>query len=79
MQYEIEPHTWVLCEPQRCVCNCRENVQQFARSVVAPHAEHVDRTNNFPTDVDLWREMGEFGLLGVLPLDCSTSIHIAAT
>ncbi len=28
-------------------------------------AEHVDRTNSFPTDVDLWRELGAFGLLGI--------------
>jgi hypothetical protein len=42
----------------------RENVREFAQTVVAPHAEHVDRSNNFPTDVDLWRQMGEFGLLG---------------
>lgn len=42
----------------------RENVREFAQTVVAPHAEHVDKSNNFPTDVDLWREMGEFGLLG---------------
>lgn len=43
----------------------RENVQQFAKTVVAPHAEHIDRSNEFPTNVNLWREMGEFGLLGV--------------
>jgi isovaleryl-CoA dehydrogenase len=42
----------------------RENVREFAHTVVAPHAEHVDRSNNFPTEVDLWKEMGEFGLLG---------------
>jgi isovaleryl-CoA dehydrogenase len=42
----------------------RENVREFAHTVVAPHAEHVDRSNNFPTEVDLWKQMGEFGLLG---------------
>jgi isovaleryl-CoA dehydrogenase len=42
----------------------RENVREFAQTVVAPHAEHVDRGNSFPTEVDLWRQMGEFGLLG---------------
>lgn len=42
----------------------RENVAQFAASVVAPHAEHIDRANSFPMGVDLWREMGAFGLLG---------------
>ncbi|KAF8062059.1 isovaleryl-CoA dehydrogenase [Scenedesmus sp. PABB004] len=43
----------------------REAVAGFAASVVAPHAEEIDRSNAFPTSVDLWREMGAFGLLGV--------------
>eukprot|EP00879_Flechtneria_rotunda_P013508 GHRR01014104.1.p1 GENE.GHRR01014104.1~~GHRR01014104.1.p1 ORF type:complete len:198 (+),score=29.96 GHRR01014104.1:101-694(+) len=43
----------------------RESVEQFARTVIAPHAEHVDRNNSFPSDVDLWHEMGNFGLLGI--------------
>lgn len=42
----------------------RENVAQFAQSVIGPHAEEVDKTNNFPTSVNLWKEMGDFGLLG---------------
>lgn len=28
-------------------------------------AEEVDRSNSFPADVDMWREMGSFGLLGI--------------
>lgn len=44
----------------------RENVAQFAQSVIAPHAEDVDRTNDFPKSANLWKEMGEFGLLGTL-------------
>eukprot|EP00877_Chromochloris_zofingiensis_P004391 jgi/Chrzof1/13953/Cz08g19070.t1 len=43
----------------------RENVHEFAKTVVAPQAEHVDKSNNFPTQVDLWQQMGEFGLLGI--------------
>jgi hypothetical protein len=49
----------------------RENVAEFARKVIAPHAEHVDRNNDFPTSVNLWREMGDFGLLGRGPSICS--------
>lgn len=40
-------------------------VREFAAKMIAPHAEEVDRTNSFPKSVDLWREMGSFGLLGV--------------
>ncbi|KAG2482300.1 hypothetical protein HYH03_018764 [Edaphochlamys debaryana] len=43
----------------------RENVREFAQQVIAPHAEAIDRENNFPTSVNLWKAMGEFGLLGV--------------
>jgi hypothetical protein len=43
----------------------RENVREFAQATIAPHAEHIDRANSFPADVDLWRSMGDFGLLGV--------------
>lgn len=41
--------------------------REFAQTVIAPHAEHVDRANNFPTDANLWQAMGEFGLLGEVP------------
>jgi isovaleryl-CoA dehydrogenase len=42
----------------------RENVAEFAQSVIAPHAEEVDKSNDFPKSVNLWKEMGDFGLLG---------------
>ncbi|MEW5317387.1 MAG: hypothetical protein WDW38_008687 [Sanguina aurantia] len=43
----------------------REHIREFARSTVAPHAEAIDRSNSFPTNVDLWTEMGAQGLLGI--------------
>lgn len=43
----------------------RENVRSFAKTVVAPFAEEIDRTNTFPKSKNLWKEMGEFGLLGI--------------
>mmetsp|Transcript_2330 Transcript_2330/g.6033 ORF Transcript_2330/g.6033 Transcript_2330/m.6033 type:complete len:436 (+) Transcript_2330:170-1477(+) len=43
----------------------RENVREFSRRVIAPHAATIDKANSFPADVDLWREMGDFGLHGV--------------
>ena len=42
----------------------REMVRDFAAREIAPHAEAVDRANAFPTGVNLWKKMGEFGLLG---------------
>ncbi|MEL6769343.1 MAG: acyl-CoA dehydrogenase family protein, partial [Pseudomonadota bacterium] len=41
----------------------QETVRRFAAERIAPLADEVDRTNEFP--MHLWREMGELGLLGV--------------
>lgn len=41
----------------------RDSVQDFAQSKIAPLAAEIDATNEFP--MELWRQMGEVGLLGV--------------
>jgi isovaleryl-CoA dehydrogenase len=41
----------------------RSTVQQFAADEIAPRAHDIDRSNVFPHD--LWRKMGDLGLLGV--------------
>ncbi|KAL6003361.1 hypothetical protein ACLOJK_023584, partial [Asimina triloba] len=43
----------------------KESVAQFAQENIAPHAAKIDATNNFPKDVNLWKLMGDFNLLGV--------------
>lgn len=43
----------------------REQVYEFAQRVVAPHASDIDASNSFPTSVNLWKEMGDFGLHGL--------------
>ncbi len=41
----------------------REMVRRFARDRIAPRAAEIDASNEFPNE--LWREMGEIGLLGI--------------
>lgn len=41
----------------------RQSVSGFAATEIAPRAADIDRDNDFPKD--LWRKMGDLGLLGI--------------
>jgi isovaleryl-CoA dehydrogenase len=41
----------------------RNQVRRFARERIAPRAEEIDRSNEFPRD--LWPQLGDAGLLGI--------------
>ena len=41
----------------------RETVRQFTNAEIAPRANEIDQTNEFPRD--LWPQLGDLGLLGI--------------
>ncbi|XP_017230291.1 isovaleryl-CoA dehydrogenase, mitochondrial-like [Daucus carota subsp. sativus] len=43
----------------------KESVAQFAQENIAPHASKIDKANSFPKEVNLWKLMGDFNLLGI--------------
>ncbi|PWJ12457.1 isovaleryl-CoA dehydrogenase [Jannaschia seohaensis] len=45
------------------VAALREMVHRWAQERIAPMAAEIDQSNTFPSE--LWREMGELGLLGI--------------
>lgn len=41
----------------------RDSVYQFSQKELAPRADEIDRSNDFP--MDLWKKFGDIGLLGI--------------
>src|SRR5438105_1428969 len=41
----------------------QDTIAQFAEQEIAPMAEHIDQSNQFPRE--LWPKLGELGVLGI--------------
>ena len=59
---EVDDKLYGLNEDQ---IELRRTVSKFAREELAPHAERIDKENNFVELRDFWKKLGALGLLGV--------------
>ena len=57
----------------------RDTVKDFAQRTVAPHAAEIDRLNSFPKSTNLWKEIGDFGLHGMLISNISSAFQQTCT
>src|SRR5436309_3747938 len=65
---QVDPYTCSTFQPLNfslgeTIDMLRASVRQFAAVEIAPRANEIDRSNQFP--MDLWRKMGDLGLLGI--------------
>ena len=60
--YPIDDVMFGLSEDQRAL---RETVFTFCQKELAPHADAIDKENNFAEMRPFWRKLGDMGLLGI--------------
>ena len=60
LEYDLRMITFPLNETVQLL---RDSVSQFAQREIAPRAQLIDQSNQFPRD--LWPQLGQMGLLGI--------------
>lgn len=60
--YPIDDNIFGLTDEER---QLRETVFNFCQKELAPHADVIDKTNNFQELRPFWKKLGDLGLLGI--------------
>ena len=60
--YPIDDNLFGLTDEQR---QLRETVFNFCQKELAPHADAIDKNNEFPQLREFWKKLGHLGLLGI--------------
>ena len=60
--YPIDDVMFGLTDDQR---QLRETVFNFCQKELSPHAQDIDKNNNFPQMREFWKKLGDMGLLGI--------------
>lgn len=60
--YPIDDNIFGLTQEEK---QLRETVFNFCQKELAPHADAIDKNNNFPQAREFWKKLGDLGLLGI--------------
>jgi len=60
--YPVDDRVNGLTEDQK---QLRETIFNFCQKELAPHADAIDKADDFPGRGEFWRKLGEMGLLGI--------------
>ena len=61
--YTIDDNVFGLNEDQK---QLRATIHNFCQKELAPHADAIDKQNDFPQMKEFWKKLGDLGLLGIV-------------